>query len=129
MKTYFKTADGNLFYTHNAAYNHARSLQDKTIVEVDENQQPIETATIEVEVEETTEEVEETTEEVEETTEEVKEATKDVEEAYEITDHKAEETDLTALTNAQLITLAKEKGISVPKRATKEQIIELLTQN
>jgi hypothetical protein len=105
MKTYFKTADGNLFYTHNAAYNHARSLQDRTIVEVDENQQPIEAATIEVDVEETTKE------------------------AHEIVDHKAEETDLSSLTNAQLIALAEEKGISVSKRATKEQIIELLTQN
>lgn len=30
-KEYFKTSDGNVFYTRNAAENHAKSLVDKTI--------------------------------------------------------------------------------------------------
>ena len=31
MSKYFKTSDGEEFYTENHAYNHARSLKDKTV--------------------------------------------------------------------------------------------------
>lgn len=48
MSKYFKTSDGEEFYTENHAYNHARSLKDKTVtppdvavaVEEDEDETP-----------------------------------------------------------------------------------------
>lgn len=35
MSKYFKTSDGEEFYTENHAYNHARSLKDKTVTPPD----------------------------------------------------------------------------------------------
>lgn len=35
MSKYFKTSDGEEFYTENHAYNHARSLEDKTVTPPD----------------------------------------------------------------------------------------------
>jgi microcystin degradation protein MlrC len=34
-QVYFKTSDGNLFYTKNTAENHARTLADRTVKEID----------------------------------------------------------------------------------------------
>ncbi len=45
MSKYFKTSDGEEFYTENHAYNHARSLKDKTVtppdVAVEENEDEV----------------------------------------------------------------------------------------
>ena len=35
MSKYFKTSDGEEFYTENHAYNHARSLKDKSVTPPD----------------------------------------------------------------------------------------------
>ena len=46
MSKYFKTSDGEEFYTENHAHNHARSLKDKTVtppsVVVEEQEEPAE---------------------------------------------------------------------------------------
>jgi hypothetical protein len=39
LKEYFRTADGIAFFTDNAARNHARSLENKTITTVKNNKQ------------------------------------------------------------------------------------------
>lgn len=46
MSKYFKTSDGEEFYTENHAHNHARSLKDKTVtppsVAAEEQEEPAE---------------------------------------------------------------------------------------
>lgn len=71
-KEYFKTSDGNVFYTENAAENHARTLANRTIEKVGyaETTTPVKpteptelTATEETTETESTEETDEPTEE------------------------------------------------------------------
>jgi len=50
MSKYFKTSDGEEFYTENHAYNHARSLKDKAVtppdVAVEEDEEEVDTTSV-----------------------------------------------------------------------------------
>lgn len=40
LKKYFQTSDGTAFYTQDAANNHAKTLSDKEVKEVERNDEP-----------------------------------------------------------------------------------------
>lgn len=117
---YYKTSDGNVFYTQNAAENHAKTLQDKTVITT-ETEKAVKITKQSESIEETTVEASEQSEESEETNVDVADETVDSEEV------KTEISEYDNLTKKELLDIASQLGLSTSDRYSKQQIIMLIT--
>lgn len=132
MGNLFKTSDGNLFYTHNAAYNHARTLEDKTIEAITQEAAPL-NASVEVPEAGSEEKVStdegDTSSEEEDADEEKVENDNASPDSLETNADDEAPVDIQSLTVPELKDLATKQGLTFKSRATRDEMIQLLTQN